>query len=221
MKRPLSMEQWNKLKEEMCDIESTLKSKLGLRNTFGDRIIIKDEVLVYEGEKLLFKSRGHIVNQGLIGIINLLGSGLLSATTTGHGLPSRGMDTGQAWSNKVQYMRVGTGTGVTTGTMTTLVTINTTAPDSQSGAIASPTVGTYRVSWIATWNAGTLPAINVSELGIFLCLDVSLNTFEATCVPANAQFFSRLSDSDGDFTTFLVNTAVPLTIEWRLTFTFA
>lgn len=62
-----------------------------------------------------------------------------------------------------------------------------------------PAVGTYRVSWIATWNAGTLPAIDVSEIGLSLCSD----------------------DSDGDFTTFTVNVAVPLTIEWRLTFTFA
>jgi len=167
--------------------------------------------MVYEGDKLLFKSRGHIVNQGLIGLINLIGGG---------GAANLAMSL--TWSTKVGgILHVGTGVGVTTSAMTTLVTDVATDPNSQSGVIASPALGTYRVSWIATWNAGTLAAINVSELGLSLNIDPTLNAFESTWTPLTKTFFSRLSDSDGDFVTFLVNTAVPLTIEWRLTFTFA
>ena len=77
------------------------------------------------------------------------------------------------------------------------------------------------MSWIATWNTGSLAAIDVSELGLKLYLDATLNVFAAAIVGAGKVFFSRLSDSDDDFTTFTVNIAVPLTIEWRLTFTFA
>lgn len=214
IKIPLTTKQWNALKEKIYDIKSTLKSELGLRNTFGDRIIIKDEVLVYEGDKLLFKSRGHIVNQGLINTINFMSC--YSAGVTG---PS------QTWTTSpftLGIMRVGTGTGATVGTMTDLVIASAVSPSSQAGATASPAVGTYRISWLATWNAGVLAAINVSELGLYLYMTTTLAAFGAGVGALTARaFFSRLSDSDGDFVTFLVNILVPLTIEWRLTFTFA
>lgn len=190
-----------------------IRKALGLRNKLGDRIIIEDEVLVYQGDKLLFKSKGHIVNQGLIGLVNFLA--ITSVTVTSL-FPSAG------WSGLTKgVMHVGTGTGVTTGTVTSLVIDEGTDPDTQSGATASPATGTYRVSWIATWNAGSLAAIAVSELGLWLQVEETLQAFEAVSVAPSKNFFSRLSDSDGDFTTFTVNIAVPLTIEWRLTFTFA
>lgn len=186
---------------------------LGMRNTLGDAIKIEDEVLVWQGDKLLFRSRGHIVNQGLIGIVNLMVVTTLSTVAI---VPSR------YWSGLGDgYMYVGTGTGVTTGGMTNLVSPVATKPNSQSGATSVPATGTYRVAWTGTWNAGTLAAINVSELGMWLYIQPSLQSFGATGMTGAVTFFSRLSDSDGDFTTFTVNTAVPLTVEWRLTFTFA
>jgi len=201
-------------------IKHELRQRLGLRNTFGDRIVISDEVLVWQGDRLLFRSKGHIVNQGLIDIVNLMTATNVAGAS--YGLPTGGSALNKKWSQKVQYMRVGTGTGVTTSAMSSLVTQTATAADSQSGATAMPALGTYRISWTATWNAGTLAAIDVSELGLFLCLDVTLRAFEiANMTVSDAQLFSRLSNSDGDFTTFTVNTAVPLVIEWRLTFTFA
>ena len=119
-------------------------------------------------------------------------------------------------------MRVGTGGNVTQGTTTGLTTPVSTSPDSQAGATSSPGGGTYRVSWTATWNAGTLTAITVSELGLFLYLQINLQNFGWTSFTGSTTaLFSRLSDADGDFTAFVVNTSVPLTIEWRLTFTFA
>ena len=194
------------------ELKRRVRQALGLRNTLGDRIIIEDEVLVYQGGKLLFKSKGHIVNQGLIALINFVSANALALVSH---VPSKD------WAAvTLGYMRVGTGTGVTTGTVTNLVINEGTAPNTQSGATAMPAVGTYRVSWTATWNAATLAAIDVSELGIWLSIDGdALNAFGGT-VTAAVLLFSRLSDSDGDFTTFTVNVAVPLTIEWRLTFTF-
>lgn len=202
------------------ELKRKVRQALGLRNTFGDRIIIEDEVLVYEGDKLLFKSRGHIVSQGLIGIVNIFGA---TQTYQQKGLFSgKEADTAAGWSNKTGgVMHVGTGTGVTTAAMSSLVVDEGTDPDSQSGNIASPAAGTYRVSWNGTWNAGSLAAIDVSELGLLLCFQPTLEAFESMPHANNKTFFSRLSDADGDFTTFTVNIAVPLAIEWRLTFSFA
>lgn len=210
----LSLEQSNAIRKAICGIEQSIKNRLGLRNTLGDRIIIEDEVLVYEGDKLLFKSKGHIVNQGLIMIINLMAVAGLNSTSI---VPS------YAWLTITNgRMRVGTGTGVTVGTTTALVTEVATNPNTQGGATASPATGTYRVSWTGTWNAGTLAAITVTEIGLFLYLNPALQSFGATGMTATANtLFSRLSSSDGDFSAFVVNVAVPLVIEWRLTFTFA
>jgi hypothetical protein len=214
----LSVERQNRLKEILHDAKQSIKDRLGLRNTFGDRILIKDEVLVWQGKKLLFKSKGHIVSQGLTELVNLMGVG---GTTTTYGTP------GSGWADQSRgKMLVGTGTGATTAAMTGLVTPNSTLPTTQSGLgwadqIANPTAGVYRVSFIATWAAAALTAITVTELGLFLQVDTTLRAFNGTVTPANYVFFSRLSSSDGDFTAFLVNIAVPLTVEWRLTFTFA
>lgn len=213
-KLQLSLKHQNALREKICEIEQSIKSILGLRNTFGDHIIIRDEVLVYEGDKLLFKSRGHVVNQGLIVMINLMAAGSIAGVAD---LPSN------AWNIFTKSrMRVGIGVGVTTGAMITLVNEVATNPNTQSGVTAMPVLGTYRVSWIGLWNAGTLAAINVSEIGLFLNISIALQVFGAAGVaPTINSLFSRLSDSDGDFVTFLVNIAVPLTIEWRLWLTFA
>ena len=179
----LSVERQNRLKEILHDAKQSIKDRLGLRNTFGDRILIKDEVLVWQGKKLLFKSKGHIVSQGLTELVNLMGVG---GTTTTYGTP------GSGWADQSRgKMLVGTGTGATTAAMTGLVTPNSTLPTT------------------------------VTELGLFLQVDTTLRAFNGTVTPANYVFFSRLSSSDGDFTAFLVNIAVPLTVEWRLTFTFA
>ena len=249
----LSVERQNRLKEILHDAKQSIKDRLGLRNTFGDRILIKDEVLVWQGKKLLFKSKGHIVSQGLTELVNLMGVG---GTTTTYGTPGSGCPylllellihevyrttttygtPGSGWADQSRgKMLVGTGTGATTAAMTGLVTPNSTLPTTvtelglflqvdtttQSGLIANPTAGVYRVSFIATWAAAALTAITVTELGLFLQVDTTLRAFNGTVTPANYVFFSRLSSSDGDFTAFLVNIAVPLTVEWRLTFTFA
>jgi hypothetical protein len=133
------------------------------------------------------------------------------------------------------YVKVGTGAGTTGATTTGLTTVNNTLPSSQAGNTSNPASGSYRISYLATWNSGTLAAITVSEVGLWLCYSNTNATYDMSqlqpfgwTVPSgsikddnSAMFFSRLSEADGDFTGFTVNTAVPLTIEWRLTFSFA
>ncbi len=215
-KRVLSMAEYNALKRRLCLSKQKVKDVFKRRNTFGDVITVTDEIRVYEGDKLKFASKGHIVNQGLIHMINALSAS--STDSSGYRyLFSR------EWTAKTySYMRLGTGGNVTQGTTTGLTTPVGTGPDSQAGATSSPGGGTYRVAWTATWNAGTLTAITVSELGLLLFLQTGLQGFGWTGFNgAGTALFSRLSAADGDFTAFVVNTSVPLTIEWRLTFTFA
>lgn len=218
-KRPMTMQEYNSLKRRLCLFNQFFKDKLKRRNTFGDVVKVTDEILVYEGvgesKKLKFPSKGHIVNQGLIHIANMLAMSAISYQSGMHG-------TSYNWTAKSTYMRLGTGGNVTTGSVTQLTTLVSTAPDSQAGATSSPSAGTYRVAWTATWNAGTLTAITVSEIGLFLDIVGGLQGFGFTYGGGGGSYlFSRLSAADGDFTAFVVNTSVPLTIEWRLTFTFA
>jgi len=218
-KRPLSMQEYNTLKRKLCLFNQFFKDKLKRRNNFGDIVEVTDEILVYESagssKKLKFASKGHIVNQGLIHIVNMLAMSGISYSSGMHG-------TSYNWITKSTYMRIGTGGNVTTGTVTGLTTQVATAPDSQAGTTSSPRGGTYRISWTATWNAGTLAAITASELGLFLDMVNGLQNFAYTYSGGGGSIlFSRLSAADGDFTAFVVNTSVPLTIEWRLTFTFA
>lgn len=218
-KRPLSMQEYNTLKRKLCLFNQFFKDKLKRRNNFGDIVEVTDEITVYESagssKKLKFASKGHIVNQGLIHIVNMLAMSGISYSSGMHG-------TSYNWITKSTYMRIGTGGNVTTGTVTGLTTQVATAPDSQAGTTSSPGGGTYRISWTATWNAGTLAAITASELGLFLDMVNGLQNFAYTYSGGGGSIlFSRLSAADGDFTAFVVNTSVPLTIEWRLTFTFA
>ena len=189
------------------------------RNTFGDRIVIEDEIRVYEGTKLKFKSKGHIVNQGLICMVNMMSC--LDIDSAPNSLPSYGYDTLTGNS----FMRVGTGAVATGGATTDLTAPDATAPDSQGGIVSNPGGGQYRIAWTATWNAGSIAALTVTELGLYLAMSntIALLGFGASIVGAlqTAEFFSRLSEADGDFVAFVINIGAPLTIEWRLTFSFA
>lgn len=221
---PLPMKIYNQLWGEICRLRQRLKELTHRRNRRGDKIIIEDEVLVWEGSaedvkagraKLKFWSKGHIVDLGLMTIINLASASGTTGSTEYTTYPANG------W-----YMYVGTGSGTTAHGTTALVSPVTTKPSSQSGATSNPSAGQWRISWTGTWNAGALSAITVSEIGLYLNYftnETTLAGFGAT--PSSqtvSQFlFSRLSVSDGDFSSFTVNTSVPLTIQWNLTLTFA
>jgi hypothetical protein len=235
----MTIQESNAWTQKICELKQSIKNMFKARNTFGDAIKISEEYLFWEGSqeqvkngsaKLITKSKGHIVNTGLIAIINLLS---LSGTTTNYinRFGTYGFDTSTP-STAYGYVKVGTGGGITGPTTTGLTTVTNTLPSSQAGNTSNPSAGSYRISYIATWNSGVLAAITVSEVGLWLDYSTVNNDMSALqafgwaityggSVYGSAVFFSRLSDADGDFTAFAVNTAVPLTIEWRLTFSFA
>ena len=227
LSRPLTNEEWNRVRAAIWDVKQFLQNGLGLRNTFGDRVIVSDEIRIYEGEgknrKLKVKSKGHIVNQGLIAVTNLLSWSTITYYTTSNG----GLASYNFAPSGNSYIRLGTGGGATAGTTVSLSAPVATTPNSQAGTTSSPQSGQYRISWTATWNSGALTAITVSEVGLFLAFGSSFSTLQSfgwsrnNNVVENAMFFSRLSSADNDFTAFVINTTVPLTIEWRLTLTFA
>jgi hypothetical protein len=236
--RRMTIQESNAWIEKICEIKQSIKNIFKARNTFGDAIKISEEYLFWEGSqeqvkngsaKLMIKSKGHIVNYGLAAIVNLLSySG--NSNNYYNRFGTVGFATGTPVTTQA-YVKVGTGAGATGPTTTTLTTVNNTLPSSQAGNTSNPTAGTYRISYIATWNSGALAAITVSEVGLWLAYltagsDMSALqafgwSFTGNTMNGQSIFFSRLSDADGDFTAFTVNTAVPLTIEWRLTFSFA
>jgi len=181
------------------------------------RIVVKDEVLVYQGERLLFKSKGHFVGQGFVGMVDLLGLGRHPNVSGFYEhLPSNN------WGSR-GTIKLGTGQGETHPSMTTLVKEYATNPNSHSGQTTNPSVGVYAIAWIATWNAGALPAITVYEMCLKLYLYRTLYSFgelPTSGAPDANTMCSRLSAADGDFSPFTVNVAVPLTVEWRMTFSF-
>lgn len=227
LSKPLTNEEWNRVRAAIWDLKQFFQNGLGLRNSFGDKVIVSDEIRIYEGigenRKLKVKSKGHIVNQGLIAITNLLSwSTIIYGNTVNGGLASYNFT-----PSGNSYIRLGTGGGATAGTTVSLSAPVATTPSSQAGTTSTPQGGQYRISWTATWNAGALTAITVSEVGLFLAFGSSFSTLQSfgwsrnNYVVENAMFFSRLSSADNDFTAFVINTTVPLTIEWRLTLTFA
>ena len=228
--RRMSIFESNKLRLKVCEFKQFWQNLLKLRSTFGDKIEIKDEIFVWEGEaknrKLKFKSKGHIVNQGLIWLINLAATGGTGYSVTSNYFNWFGSANFTPSGNS--YIRLGTGGNTTVATTTALTTPCATVPSSQAGQTTNPSAGVYRVSWTATWNAGSIAALSVTEMALWLAMGtfISLQSFGFQ-FPVNgqttqsAQFFSRLSEADGDFTHFTINTSVPLTIEWRLTYSFA
>jgi hypothetical protein len=215
----------NKLMLQWWAIKQIMQGRLRLRNTFGDVIKISDQITCYNGEKVVFRTKGHITNYGMIAMVNWLSWTASTSQTAYYGL--------QYSIGTYMYIRCGTGhTNPTTATTTALDAINATAPSSFFGATSNPSAGSYRITWTATWNAGSLTAITIYEFGMwwnnawatsptqFALQSYAMGSYGSTAA-SNAEMVSRISDPDGDFSHFTVNTSVPLTLQWSLTFTFA
>lgn len=183
------------------------------------------EALIKNGDTVI-RARNKIVGQGLAGIVALLGNGV----TTTHSSSNNGnfawpplFETNQQTRSRI---RVGTGTGATADGTTALVSETATAADSTAETEDNPSSGVYRVKFTATWNAGTIAAVTVTEIGIFGFLRAGgvtqqpSNTGVSTWNGTANSMFARLSSTDSEFTSFLINTAAPLTIEYRIVFTF-
>ena len=192
-----------------------------LRSTSGDKILITEQYFVKSGRKILFATKGHIVNAGLMMLGNFFAINSLANASQSAYTPAYN------WGSLTSYIQLGTGGNSTTFSTTGLTTPVSTKANSQSGSFTNPSNGVFKVNFTATWNAGSLSAITITEMGLWLNVFSGLTTMQtfganpSELQTSQAFFFSRISSTDGDFTSFVVNTSVPLTITWTLTFQYA
>lgn len=190
---------------------------LYLPSGIGDRLEYWGEAEVRNGPGLCriegcgcgeshFVARNKIVGQGLRHLCNILRFGQLSGA-----VPA--FETNQLARS---YIRVGTGSGATIDTTTALVTQVATSPSSTSITLTNPSAGVYRTHFAATWVSGSITGATVTEIGVFGALGITLDSN----VQTNLALFSRLSVSDSEFSSFVINTAAPLVIEYRITYAF-
>ena len=205
----------------MMLLRQRFRDAFKLRNTGGDRIMITEQYIVKSGSKILFATKGHIVNVGLMSMGNLFAVDNWGNNSYPTPLFAKN------WGSMGSYLQLGTGGNVTTATTTALTTPSATKANSQSGSYTNPSNGVYKVNFTATWNAGSLGALTITEMGLWLAYPAdctTMQTFGASfgnSATVAYFFFSRISAADGDFTSFVINTSVPLTITWTLTFQYA
>ena len=191
---------------------------------WGDCLRIRDRITCYQGDKVQFSTKGHFVSQGLILMCNWISfAGSSSSNVFG---PLYGSTQVQVLAN--WYARVGTGAGSTIQSTVGLTTPVATAPSFITANTSNPSASSCRIAYVFVWASGTLTAITVTEFGLWLnngfqAGTPTLATFGQTAAGnlSNPQFMARISSTDGDFTSFTVNTSVPLTLQWNLTFTYA
>ncbi len=84
-----------------------------------------------------------------------------------------------------------------------------------SGAINSGS-NYIEVAYTFNWNSGTITG-TLGEVGLFNYLYPTTDWINGSY---NKSMTSRLSSADGDFSSFVIDDTVPLTIDWTLRFEF-
>ena len=98
-----------------------------------------------------------------------------------------------------------------------------TAPNTTGGSNTNPSNGVFRILFSATWNPGTVSG-TVGEMGLHLRVRNTLQAYQWTVgagTTETLQLVSRLAVADGAFSSFSINTAAPLTVNWTMQFSFA
>jgi len=187
------------------------------------RIRLYGLVTIRQGDKVLVdKAFNHWVDAGLRGLMSALVGDHIVLTADATNII---YFWNQDWSI---YLGSDTETPTTPG-MTSLVspigTAPGTPPDTKSGTVHDGSAdGDWYATYIATWNAGTVSG-TVGELALYLRPFTStsfgwvLSRSSTYYVPL--AMVSRLSSADLDFSSFVINETVPLTVEWEVHFTFA
>jgi len=111
----------------------------------------------------------------------------------------------------------------TTPTMSNLVSPLGVAPSSKTISTKDGSGdGIWEATYIATWDAGTVSG-TVGELGLFMRAP-DKTTFqwrvEGGDYTPPVVMVSRLSSADGDFTEFTIDETKPLTVDWKVRFSF-
>ncbi len=194
-----------------------IKDFLRLRNRRGDHIKLTAQCTFYEGTpecptRHIASTKGHVVDGGLIALINYLSC--TSSTTYTWG--ASGYAVGGSGVPAVPSIRLGTGGGATVHNTAGLVTIVNTPPSIISGATSNPSAGVYRSAWSCTWNAGVIAALTITEAGLYINAVFTLQYFGQASVVSTTNFFDRVSVADGDFSQFTIDTAKPLSCSYKI-----
>jgi hypothetical protein len=175
----------------------------------GDFIGIRGTVKIENGEHIVI-GKNHWVAQGL--------------ETIGSFLIYNGNVAGASNNNNWNiYIGSDTSTPTTVSTTALAAPIGTTpgiGPNSKScsGIYYSSSTTPVVLTYVATWNAGTVSG-TLGEVGLYLTINtVGLINGTTTTNPGLA---SRLSAADGSFTAFTINTAAALTVTWTVGLVYA
>ena len=95
----------------------------------------------------------------------------------------------------------------------------TKLPSSISGAITNPSTGVFRTQWIATWNAGSIPAVTLGEVCLYLGVSGTLLAFGGT-VSSGGALYSRMASADGKFASFTIDNTKAVTVTWTFQLTY-
>lgn len=123
------------------------------------------------------------------------------------------------------------GTDLITPTLYTTTTLTSpigtapgTAPNTTGGTVTNPSTTIFRILFSATWVPYTVSG-TVGEMALYLRLmSPTIQPFRWTkYAPATEplQLASRLAVADGSMSSFSINTASPLTVNWIIQFSYA
>ena len=203
--------------DRLDDLDRGLRIITGkVRNdphALGHRMVARSYVTIRNGE-VISGGRNHFVNNGLMGWVNMLNSsGGSPAYYWGFNVTSLfalslGTDTTTKTTAGTTALTapIGTGIGTQPNTHTIVPTQDTSA-------------GTATQTITATWNAGSVPADTLGELGLYG--GFTTTPTDAPPEPTAPVFASRLSVADGDFTAFTINVSVALTVTWAIQLAFS
>lgn len=200
---------------------------LGKRKSSHDHITITPSFTFIEGTpehpiRHIASGKGRLLGNGLVSLANFI-----SGNQSGPGTPMyywmHSFAVGSSGVPTVPSIRLGIGTTATAYNTTQLASIINTAPNTVSGSVSNPSVGVYKMTSTATWNAGTLGTPTITEAGLY-CQTYSsaLASFGATFNSSDTDInlVDRICSTDGDFTAFTVNAANPLTLYYPVQISF-
>ena len=127
-------------------------------------------------------------------------------------------------------MRVGSDVVTSTNNATTLLSAPIgagigTAPNTQTIANSTPAGGQWQVTYTATWIAGSLAALTLGEVGLFMFIWTAAQGLQpaggTSGNPVQNTLFSRMASADGKFVSFVIDPAAAVNVTWVIKFTFA
>lgn len=209
---------------EIALAENCERTQKGLRDGSRDSFKITPHINFFEGTpehptRHITSGYGRLVNLGLISLANFIGCST-SITYNYYWCKSFGVGT-DICPPGVPSIRLGTGTTATIHSTNALATAITTAPDTATGSTSNPSAGTYRVTLNATWNAGALGTPTITEAAFYAYTNSVLQAFGTDNIFTNTiTLVDRVCSSNGDFSSFVVDSGEPLTAQYEIDLTY-